>query len=90
MDNVRTPTPPEAHREELLERYHALLKEKKELRRRNNQAQTNICNYLRKHNIDLFPPIKDKNQVHNSHDNISKNNFSNIVTKYDCGAIYQF
>ena len=37
----------------LLERYYSLLKEKKELRKRNNQAQTNICNYLRKHNIDL-------------------------------------
>jgi uncharacterized protein YpiB (UPF0302 family) len=28
---------------------------KRELKKRNAQAQTNICQYLRKHNIDLSP-----------------------------------
>ena len=44
----------EPTREDLLEKYHQLLKEKRDLRKRNAQAQTNICQYLRKHNIDLF------------------------------------
>ena len=62
----RTETPPQkVRREDLLEKYHSLLKEKKELRKRNAQAQTNICQYLRKHNIDLFPHLEaDKSQVH--------------------------
>ena len=61
---VRTPTPPEKRRQDLLDKYHALLKEKRELKKRNAQAQTNICQYLRKHNIDLFPHLEvDKSQV---------------------------
>ena len=51
------------HRQELIDRYHSLLREKRELRKRNAQAQTNICQYLRKHSIDLFPPIADRSQV---------------------------
>ena len=50
-------------RQELIDRYHSLLREKRELRKRNAQAQTNICQYLRKHSIDLFPPIADRSQV---------------------------
>ena len=63
MNINRTPSPdPAEAREELLEKYNALLKERKELKRRNGQAQTNICNYLRKHSIDLFPRV-EKSQV---------------------------
>ena len=52
------------YRKELIDRYHALLREKRELRKRNAQAQTNICQYLRKHSIDLFPPqAAEKSQV---------------------------
>lgn len=60
-----TPPPEPSVRDQLLARYYALLKEKKELRKRNNQAQTNICQYLRKHNIDLFSSATDpdKSQV---------------------------
>ena len=36
-------------REALLEEYHALQKERKSLRKRNLQAQTNIAQYMRKH-----------------------------------------
>lgn len=64
-DLQRPVTPPEKRRQNLLDKYHALLKEKRELRKRNAQAQTNICQYLRKHNIDLFPHLTelDKSQV---------------------------
>ena len=63
MNMNRSPSPdPAEAREDLLEKYNALLKERKELRRRNVQAQQNICNYLRKHSIDLFPPV-EKSQV---------------------------
>ena len=60
-----TPSEPSGpSREELIEKFHALAKEKKELRKRHAQAQTNICQYLRKHNIDLFPRLEaDKSQV---------------------------
>ena len=56
-------------RQELIDRYHSLLREKRELRKRNAQAQTNICQYLRKHSIDLFPPIADRSQVNIIHIN---------------------
>ncbi len=64
----RPPTPPEKkRREELLEKYHSLQKEKRELRKRNAQAQTNICQYMRKHSIDLFPALDpDLTQVINT------------------------
>ena len=51
-------------KEALVQQYYALMKEKRELRKRNAQAQTNICQYLRKHNIDLFSHMgADKSQV---------------------------
>jgi hypothetical protein len=43
-------------------RYHQYQKERRELRRRNIQAQTNIAQYLRKHNIDQQIHDADKSQ----------------------------
>ena len=61
-EDSRPSTP--KRKEALLQQYYALMKEKRELRKRNAQAQTNICQYLRKHNIDLFSHMgADKSQV---------------------------
>ena len=43
-------------REALLEEYHALQKERKSLRKRNLQAQTNIAQYMRKHRYTCSIP----------------------------------
>jgi hypothetical protein len=44
-------------------RYHQYQKERRELRKRNLQAQTNIAQYLRKHNIDqMIHDAADKSQ----------------------------
>ena len=43
-----------AHREGLIETYHRLQKQKKDLRKRNLQAQTNIAQYMRKHGIQII------------------------------------
>ena len=62
-EDSRPSTP--KRKEALLQQYYALMKEKRELRKRNAQAQTNICQYLRKHNIDLFSHMgADKSQVY--------------------------
>jgi dynactin complex subunit len=69
MVKAKTVTPPTPidHaklRDNLLEKYQSLQREKRELRKRNAQAQTNICQYLRKHSIDLFASADpDKSQV---------------------------
>ena len=61
-EDSRPSTP--KRKEALVQQYYALMKEKRELRKRNAQAQTNICQYLRKHNIDLFSHMgADKSQV---------------------------
>ena len=61
-EDSRPSTP--KRKEALLQQYYALMKEKRDLRKRNAQAQTNICQYLRKHNIDLFSHLgADKSQV---------------------------
>lgn len=62
-DDSRPSTP--KRKEALVQQYYALMKEKRDLRKRNAQAQTNICQYLRKHNIDLFSHMgADKSQVY--------------------------
>ena len=42
-----------ADREALLETFHKLQKERRDLRKRNLRAQTNIAQYMRKHGVDI-------------------------------------
>ncbi|XP_071747160.1 uncharacterized protein [Lepeophtheirus salmonis] len=62
-------------REEMTEMYHALIKEKRELRKRNAQAQTNIVQYFRKHKMDLFSGKTESNPEH------LKEEYSNLLQK---------
>ena len=41
----------QTHREALIERFFQLQKDRRELKRRNGQAQTNIAQYFRKHKL---------------------------------------
>ena len=50
---------PRTPRDELLDQYHSLYKEKRDLRKRNIQAQTNIVQYFRRHKMDLFSSKED-------------------------------
>ena len=43
-----------AHRDGLIETYHRLQKQKKDLRKSNLQAQTNIAQYMRKHGMEII------------------------------------
>ena len=46
------------NREELLRQFYQCQKDRRELKRRNLQAQTNIAQYFRKHKLNPFPADK--------------------------------
>ena len=49
-------------RDELVERYYAHQKDRRELRRRNLQAQTNIAQFFRRHKLNPFPSDAERSQ----------------------------
>ena len=51
------------YREELIERYYAYQKDKRELKRRNLQAQTNIAQFFRKHKLNPYPGEAQRTQT---------------------------
>ncbi len=46
-----------------MERFYACQKERRELRRRNAQAQTNIAQHFRRHKLNLFPSDPQRSQA---------------------------
>ena len=46
------------NRDELLRQFYQCQKDRRELKRRNLQAQTNIAQYFRKHKLNPFPSDK--------------------------------
>ncbi|XP_059079655.1 uncharacterized protein LOC131877856 [Tigriopus californicus] len=53
----------EARRDDLLEKYYHYQKERREIRRRNIQAQVNIAQYFRKHQMNMFPSDHERSQT---------------------------
>ena len=48
------------NRDELLRQFYQCQKDRRELKRRNLQAQTNIAQYFRKHKLNPFPADKKR------------------------------
>ena len=48
------------NRDELLRQFYQCQKDRRELKRRNLQAQTNIAQYFRKHKLTPFPADKKR------------------------------
>ena len=50
------------YRDDLIERYYQHQKDRRELRRRNLQAQTNIAQFFRRHKMNPFPSDAERSQ----------------------------
>ncbi len=70
-------------RDELVERYYQYQKERRELKRRNLQAQTNIVQYLRKHKINNLTHAGPPDMAGKSHEETLAAEYSKMLKKID-------